>query len=863
MKSVGNIASDSEVVKTASGAITAGKPVIVNSDGTVGLITTGDAITVYNAGTTSAQSVATNGSGTVVIAYRDDGNSNKGTAIVGTISSGAITFGSEVVFEDGSVTGGYDNTVHVVYDAANAKFVILYYDGDNSNYPTAIVGTVSGTSISFGTAVVIDSNVGVDISGVYDSTAEKIVVPFYGYSTALTQAVVGTVSGTSISFGSRTQISSKRPLYLCAAYDSNADKTVVAFRDSADTNDGFALVCTVSGTSISAGSETNFSSEDAQYIAMDFDSSANKVVIVYQVSQSGATFLAGKAIVGTVSGTSISFGTAAAFETGVNASGVYAGNPSIAYDSTNNKHIIAFDQSDANLKRYIGTVSGTSISFDTAVTLLSGNKGYIKSDYDSGTDTAIVVATDYANSQYGTAVIVGSGTFSATTTNLTSENFIGFAKDAVADGAVATIQTANSIARDNIQDTTTSDTLGSEVALGQNIAAEDSTSMVFDSSNNKVVVFYVNSSSGESTTVVGTVSDNSISFGTPATFTDAQYSVNAVSCVFDSNENKVVFAYVDTGDSNQGKAVVGTVSGTSISFGSEVEFESGRPYTLRGTFDSNSNRVVFVYRDSNNSNYFTSVVGSVSGTSISFGTPVVIVSAYYNYWDITFDSNSNKVVVALKGASSHGQSYVGTVDSSDNSISWGSVATFHSSANPRYIGATFDTNANKVVFSYMADDDSDKGYAVVGTVSGTDISFGTPAKFEDAAVKYTSIVFNSATNKVVVVYEDDANSDYTTYAVGTVSGTDISFATPVVVSENDANENTSIVFDSNSNKVVMQYGHSSDAKFRVLDVAGADTDLTIGQQYFVQTDGTLSTSADDPSVIAGTAISGTDLIVKG
>ena len=35
MKFVGNIASDSEVVATADGAITAGKPVVVNADGTV------------------------------------------------------------------------------------------------------------------------------------------------------------------------------------------------------------------------------------------------------------------------------------------------------------------------------------------------------------------------------------------------------------------------------------------------------------------------------------------------------------------------------------------------------------------------------------------------------------------------------------------------------------------------------------------------------------------------------------------------------------------------------------------------------------------------------------------------------------
>ena len=39
--------------------------------------------------------------------------------------------------------------------------------------------------------------------------------------------------------------------------------------------------------------------------------------------------------------------------------------------------------------------------------------------------------------------------------------------------------------------------------------------------------------------------------------------------------------------------------------------------------------------------------------------------------------------------------------------------------------------------------------------------------------------------------------------------------------------------------------------------------LTAGQTYFVQTDGTLGLTAADPSVTAGTAISATELIVKG
>ena len=50
-------------------------------------------------------------------------------------------------------------------------------------------------------------------------------------------------------------------------------------------------------------------------------------------------------------------------------------------------------------------------------------------------------------------------------------------------------------------------------------------------------------------------------------------------------------------DSDKGKAVVGTVSGTSISFGTPVEFESGNTPYIRGTFDSSNNKVVIAYSD--------------------------------------------------------------------------------------------------------------------------------------------------------------------------------------------------------------------------------------------------------------------------
>ena len=41
------------------------------------------------------------------------------------------------------------------------------------------------------------------------------------------------------------------------------------------------------------------------------------------------------------------------------------------------------------------------------------------------------------------------------------------------------------------------------------------------------------------------------------------------------------------------------------------------------------------------------------------------------------------------------------------------------------------------------------------------------------------------------------------------------------------------------------------------------TSLTAGQTYFVQTDGTIGTTAASPSVTAGTAVSSTEILVKG
>ena len=424
--------------------------------------------------------------------------------------------------------------------------------------------------------------------------------------------------------------------------------------------------------------------------------------------------------------------------------------------------------------------------------------------------------------------------------------------------------------------------------------------VAFDSSNNKVVIAYQDGGdSNKGKAIVGTVdsSDNSISFGSAAEFASsiAIGDPDIVAITFDSNANKVVIVFKD--GSNNGNAIVGTVSGTSISFGTAAAFNSANTSNIGCTFDSSNNKVVITYQDAGNSYYGTAIVGTVSGTDITFGSEAVFNSATTYEIGVTFDSSNNKVAIFYKdaGNSEHGYGKVGTV--SGTSISYGSATEFNDAVTS-YIFAGFDSSNNKVIVAYQDSHDGSGGRAKVATISGTSISFGSEATFNSGATLHPQIAFDSNVNKVIIMYEDDANSDYGTYVVGTVSDTSISFGSEIVF-EAAAVEDLGIAFDSNANRMVMVYqdqgnsnygtaivqqsavptnlttenyigiatgGSYADGQSVTVDVIGTVNDdqssLTAGQQYFVQEDGTLGLTADSTSVVAGTAISATELIVK-
>ena len=284
----------------------------------------------------------------------------------------------------------------------------------------------------------------------------------------------------------------------------------------------------------------------------------------------------------------------------------------------------------------------------------------------------------------------------------------------------------------------------------------------------------------------------------------ADHSGARLRSALDTTTNQIVFVWENDDDSDAATSCVGRIVGDGMVFGDLVEFTSNAINPHNMCYDSNTDRVVVSYRDGGNSSYGTAVVGTIDGLRITWGTPVVYDSGYTADAGVVFDSNSNKVVIGFRnyGGDGDAKGIVGTV--SGTAISFGSASSAFESGTTYYMTGTFDSNSNKVIFAFNDENNSQYGTAVVGTVSGTDVTFGSQAVFESARVDWVSCTFDSDLNKVVISYHDSGNSGYGTAVVGTVSGTGISFGTPVVF----ASQNTQRVestYDTDINKVIITY----------------------------------------------------------
>ena len=192
---------------------------------------------------------------------------------------------------------------------------------------------------------------------------------------------------------------------------------------------------------------------------------------------------------------------------------------------------------------------------------------------------------------------------------------------------------------------------------------------------------------------------------------------------------------------------------------------------------------------------------------------------------------------------------VSVVSSSTESAtdSQGTAVTFNS-ASTSYISSCYDSTAGKVVIAYKDGGNSNYGTAVVGTVSGTSISFGSEITFNNGSGDTFSYCCSIGSGKVVIPYKDSGN----TYGRAIVKQVGYTKTVTNLTSEN---------FIGFSDAA---YTNGQTATIQIVGaVDDAQSGLTAGQSYYVQTNGTLSQTPATPSVFAGTAVAANKIIVKG
>lgn len=429
--------------------------------------------------------------------------------------------------------------------------------------------------------------------------------------------------------------------------------------------------------------------------------------------------------------------------------------------------------------------------------------------------------------------------------------------------------------------------------------------------SNKVILAWrvANTSPYPMKAVVATVdsNNNTISYGTVSTFDTPSLYGGTLDIAYDPDNSK--FAIFYSVDNNKLKVIIGTVSGTTLSFGSAVTYAS---YDTSQTCSYAGNGKFIVYgRDPNNSNYLYGYGVTVSGTTPTVGTKTTIDTnntlrtPFCSIWNDT----AERSVTIIRSSNFVSYARVCKITTGTTISVGNNSATFIGSDSSSYPNGGVEVPGTKnILISKIRSGGGYGAMIYVGTIDETTetISFSTNytyMAYDDGRTNlyHCDVGYDPTTGAVLAVAHDYDETGYQGFAaLGTLSGTTVTFGGSEAAYTDGVNsaENSTVVYDPSSGRFLIFWGYTNDSMTGLVAnhetlatnvtaenfIGFADNDyadtadatvqltgsiirdqsgLTAGQKYYVQTDGSLGTTADDPSVVAGTAISATELIVKG
>ena len=429
----------------ATGSITAGVNVALNSDGTVSIVT--GSVGAYTVTRSAGVSDSTILEGSqIAVAYDPVKNivaviyaltgSGYVNVIIGEISGSAITF----PYGNYQISSSYNyGGVSVAYDGT-AKCFVFGYGPVNSIYFRA--GTYSGGTLTVGGILVLwSSGTSFQLGSCYDSAAGGVVVS-WAFSNAQVRAHFLTASGTTLTNASSCFVYTSGGLNIPAnnqwgsmVYDETSLKTQIYFAASSYI---YYNVITVTGTTISAPSiqgGTQPIGSTYPQIRCCYVKPFGGVVISYNYYSVGVF-----SQIGTVSSTTLTLSATTTITSGTAA---YSGQ-GIAYNASTYQIVYFYYLTSDNTVRYkIGTFVGSTITWGSQQSYLGAsivsNSANLPVVYVTGSTKGFV--QPYQDSPAGN--VYASFLNAALTTNYS--NWIGLAAQTVTTGQTLNVTTIGGV----------------------------------------------------------------------------------------------------------------------------------------------------------------------------------------------------------------------------------------------------------------------------------------------------------------------------------------------------------------------------------------------------------------------------------
>ena len=878
MKVIGNEDQDGKFVATASGTLSNGAVVTINSAGTVSIIS--------------------------------DTNQLLGDSV------------------DPSGSGISPSHTSVTYDPDTDRYILFYNDGGNNSYGTAVVGQVDGTTITFGTPVVFNTGVTYYNSCDYDTNQNKVVNAYQnmtsnGWGYVITGTVTASdnsiVFATAVIFFGQSGWESYQSSHIYLHFVSGQNKIVIGYKEvTSNSYDGWGIAGEVQANgSVTFGTRQQFLNNSGSDLYLAVSSEGNRIIFAYGYSNTGVVKCA------ELSGTNLAMNSSE-----VQFMSSIVTNVDIAFDSNRTRHIIAFKKNQDTYGHVISTTgltgSGNSVTTtftnSSAVAFNETATDQISISYNPDVRRCFVGFRDSSNNLQVRQIklyIFSSNPVIRLDYNQIQSNsnntLIQSAGDEYATtyggGKICTLfkDNTNKIKSKILQPEDKKIFPSPNTIIGSGIS-QSYYAMTYDTTNKRLVYAYRNTSTNKGMAVVAThVGGTSgiTSVGTPVQFSNNQTADMAMT--FHPEQNRVIICFKDNGDSGKFKVVAGSVDkdNNSISFGGAAQLSNGASFFGACCYVPTMNRIFACWRDENNSSklYGTSI--NVSGTTCSIVGIQQIVNYQSDAFNVAYNSVADRVVISFQDANNYPTLIAGTPDRDNGTVSFGTpvtVASVASTAN----NLCYDSTNDRIIVTYT-DDSASEGKVAVASQSQSNFTLGAINRFRSGTGFYNQVVHDPDSNKIIFLTSDGNN--FMRYNIGTINAV----ANTISITESDnsasskgfnfacdyqqgaANTTSSIVYNPDKKATVFSWESGGAGKTSILTVGASSlkannvigisdgdhadttnatvnlansisrnrTGITAAETHFVLSDGSISTIAGTPSVPIGTGISTTELIIEG